>query len=327
MTTRSENSKPKVFVTRIIPAAGLDKLKAACEVEIWPEDLPPSYETLTEKVRGIDGLLCLLTEKIDGPLMDAAGPQLKVISQMAVGYDNIDIPAAKERGIPVGNTPGVLTDATADLTMALLLASARRIVEGVEYIKTGQWQTWEPMGLVGADLRDSTLGIIGLGRIGTAVAERCAGFKMRILAHSPSATQEDAAKVNATLVDLETLLRESDFVSIHAPLNESTRHLIDSDALALMKSSAILVNTARGGLVDQTALYAALTSGEVSGAALDVTDPEPVPLDEPLLTLPNVIVVPHIGSASRLTRDLMASMAADNLLAGLRGESLPNVVT
>jgi lactate dehydrogenase-like 2-hydroxyacid dehydrogenase len=317
----------KVFVTRIIPDAGLDKVKAACDVEIWSEDLPPSYETLVEKVRGIDGLLCLLTERIDGPLMDAAGPQLKVISQMAVGYDNIDIPAAKERGIPVGNTPGVLTDATADLTMALLLASARRIVEGVHYIKDGKWQTWEPMGLLGADLRDSKLGIIGLGRIGKAVAERCAGFRMRILAHSPSASQEDAANVGATLVDLDTLLRESDFVSIHAPLKDSTRHLIDTFALKKMKPSAILINTSRGGLVDQTALYAALTSGEVSAAALDVTDPEPLPLGEPLLTLPNVIIVPHIGSASHHTRDLMASMAADNLLAGLRGDPLPHAVT
>jgi glyoxylate reductase len=282
---------------------------------------------LTEKVRGVDGLLCLLTEKIDGPLMDAAGSQLKVISQMAVGYDNIDIPAAKERGIPVGNTPGVLTDATADLTMALLLASARRIVEGVHYIKDGKWQTWEPMGLLGADLRDATLGIIGLGRIGKAVAQRCAGFRMRILAHSPSTSQEDAAEVGATLVDLDTLLRESDFVSIHAPLKDSTRHLIDTFALKKMKPSAILINTSRGGLVDQTALYAALTDGEISGAALDVTDPEPLPLDEPLLTLPNVLIVPHIGSASRHTRDLMASMAADNLLAGLHGDPLPNAVT
>jgi glyoxylate reductase len=259
--------------------------------------------------------------------MDAAGSQLKVISQMAVGYDNIDIPAAKERGIPVGNTPGVLTDATADLTMALLLASARRIVEGVHYIKDGKWQTWEPMGLLGADLRDATLGIIGLGRIGKAVAQRCAGFRMRILAHSPSTSQEDAAEVGATLVDLDTLLRESDFVSIHAPLKDSTRHLIDTFALKKMKPSAILINTSRGGLVDQTALYAALTDGEISGAALDVTDPEPLPLDEPLLTLPNVLIVPHIGSASHHTRDLMASMAADNLLAGLRGDPLPNAVT
>ena len=320
------NSKPKVFVTRLIPDAGLDKIKVACDAEVWPEDLSPFYETLVEKVRGLDGLLCLLTERIDGALMDAAGSQLKVISQMAVGYDNIDIPAAKERGIPVGNTPGVLTDATADLTMALLLAGARRIIEGVNYIKDGKWQTWEPMGLLGADLRDATLGIIGLGRIGKAVAERCAGFKLRILAHSPSATQEEAAKVGVTLVDLDELLRESDFVSIHAPLNDSTRHLIDRDALALMKPGAILINTARGGLVDQTALYDALTSGEVSGAALDVTDPEPLPLGEPLLTLPNVIILPHIGSASRRTRDLMASMAADNLLAGLRGEPLPNAV-
>ena len=315
-------AKPKVFVSRIIPAAGLDQVKAHCDVDLWEERLPPPYEVLTERVKGVDGLLCLLTDRIDAALMDAAGPQLKVISQMAVGYDNIDIPAATQRGIPVGNTPGVLTEATADLTFALLLAAARRIVEGVNYIKAGSWQTWEPETLLGADLTGATLGIIGLGRIGSAVARRASGFDMRIIAHSPETSAEEAARLNVTLVDFDTLLAESDFVSIHTPLTAETRHLINNDALRKMKRTAILVNTARGPIVDQQALYEALKDGIIAYAALDVTDPEPIAPDHPLLELPNIIIVPHIGSASIRTRNRMAEIAAANLLAGLRGEPL-----
>jgi len=319
-------AKPKVFVSRIIPAAGLDQVKAHCDVDLWEERLPPPYEVLTERVKGVDGLLCLLTDRIDAALMDAAGPQLKVISQMAVGYDNIDIPAATQRGIPVGNTPGVLTEATADLTFALLLAAARRIVEGVNYIKAGSWQTWEPETLLGADLTGATLGIIGLGRIGSAVARRASGFDMRIIAHSPETSAEEAARLNVTLVDFDTLLAESDFVSIHTPLTAETRHLINNDALRKMKRTAILVNTARGPIVDQQALYEALKDGIIAYAALDVTDPEPIAPDHPLLELPNIIIVPHIGSASIRTRNRMAEIAAANLLAGLRGEPLPHQV-
>jgi glyoxylate reductase len=220
----------------------------------------------------------------------------------------------------------VLTDATADLTMALLLASARRIVEAAAYIHQGKWQTWEPMGLLGCDLREAILGIVGLGRIGKAVAKRCSGFDMRLLAYSPSATETDTAGLNVRLVDLDTLLSESDFVSLHIPLNEQTRHFMNAQTLAKMKPSAILINTARGGVVDQAALCDALKNGVIAGAALDVCTPEPIPLDDPLLTLPNVTLLPHIGSASRKTRDLMASMAADNLLAGVFGEPLPNCV-
>jgi glyoxylate reductase len=320
-------SKPRVFVSRVIPAAGLDRIRDACQIDLWEDELPPPYETLLEQVRGVDGILCLLTDRIDGQLMDAAGPQLRVISQMAVGYDNIDIRAAAERGIPVGNTPGVLTEATADLTMALLLAAARRIVEGVNYIQEGKWRTWEPMGLLGADLTGATLGIIGLGRIGTAVARRAAGFDMRVIAHSPGLDDEQAQAAGAESVSLDTLLRESDFVSIHCPLNDQTRGLINADTLAQMKHSAILINTARGPIVDQAALYDALRNGVIQAAALDVTDPEPLPTDDPLLTLPNVLIVPHIGSASVRTRDRMAQMAADNLLAGLQGKPLPNAVS
>lgn len=315
-------SKPKVFVSRIIPAAGLDKIKAECEVDLWTEQMPPPYEVLTERVKGVDGLLCLLTDRIDGALMEAAGPQLKVISQMAVGYDNIDIAAATERGIPVGNTPGVLTEATADLTFALLLAAARRIVEGVNYIKAGEWKTWEPETLLGADLTGATLGIVGWGRIGQAVAKRASGFDMRIIAHSRSPISEDGVKQ----VDFDTLLAKSDFVSLHTPLTPETRHLINREALRKMKRTAILINTARGPIVDQEALYDALTDGTIAYAALDVTDPEPMRPDHPLLSLPNVTIVPHIGSASVQTRNRMAEIAADNLLAGLSGKPLRHQV-
>jgi lactate dehydrogenase-like 2-hydroxyacid dehydrogenase len=317
---------PSVFVSRIIPDAGLDRVKATCAADIWPEDMPPAYEVLVERVRGKDGLLCTLNDRIDAALMDAAGEQLKVISQMAVGYDNIDVNAARERGIQIGNTPGVLTDATADLAFALLLAAARRIVEAVEYIKAGQWKTWLPKVLLGGDLSGATLGIVGLGRIGKAVARRAGGFDMRILAHSPRCTPEDAAQVNAELVSLERLLRESDYVTLHVPLNAQTRHLINRETLALMKPSAILVNTTRGPVVDQRALIDALRAGVIAGAALDVTDPEPLPADDPILQLSNVIVVPHIGSASQRTRDRMATMAAENLIAGVNRQPLPNPV-
>jgi glyoxylate reductase len=299
---------------------------ATLEANIWPDLMPPPYDILLDKARGVDGLLCTLNDRIDAHLMDSAGPQLKVISQMAVGYDNIDLKAAQARGIKIGNTPGVLTDATADLAFALLLAAARRLVEGVEYIRSGQWITWDPRALLGGDLVGSTLGIIGLGRIGQAVARRAAGFEMRLLAHSPRCAPEEAARVNATLVSLEELLRQSDYVSIHVPLKPETHHMIGQAQLALMKPTAMLINTARGPIVDQRALVEALKQGVIGGAALDVTDPEPIPTDDPLLSLPNVLVVPHIGSASLRTRDRMALMAAENLIAGVTGQPLPNAV-
>ena len=316
----------RVFVSRIIPDAGLKRIQQACDADIWPEDMSPPYDTLLERVKGVDGILCMLTDHIDGKLMDAAGSQLKVISQMAVGYDNIDIAAAKKRGILVGNTPGVLTEATADLAFALLLASARRLLEGVQYIRDGNWQTWQPKTLLGGDLNGATLGIIGLGRIGKAVARRAAGFDMRIIAYSPRTPPENAARINVRLVDLDSLLHESDYISLHVPLNENTQHLINADTLAKMKPTAILVNTARGGIVDQKALYHALKNGVIGGAGLDVTDPEPLPMDDPILSLPNALVVPHIGSASQWTRDQMALMAAENLIAGVSGQPLPNAV-
>ncbi|MBP8047236.1 MAG: D-glycerate dehydrogenase, partial [Anaerolineales bacterium] len=288
----------------------------------WTQDMPPSREQLLERVRGVDGLLCLLTEKIDGELMDAAGPQLRIISSMSVGVDHIDVSAATARGIPVGNTPGVLTDATADQAFALMLAAARRITEAERFLRAGKWVTWQPSLLLGADLVGATLGIVGFGRIGQAIAKRAQGFDLRVIYHSPNAEPAYGAQP----VDLDTLLHESDFVSINVPLKAETRHLVNAKFLAKMKPSAILVNTARGGVLDQNALYDALKANRIFAAALDVTDPEPLPMDCPLLELENCIIVPHLGSASKKTRDMMSLLAAQNLIAGLKGERLPHCV-
>lgn len=315
---------PKVFVSRIIP--NIEQIEQRYQAEVWQEETPPPYEILCERVRGVDGLLCMLTDKIDGALMDAAGPNLKVISQMAVGYDNIDVAAARERGIKIGNTPGVLTETTADLAFALLLAAARRLSEGVRYIQNGKWVTWHPTTLLGHDVTGATLGIVGLGRIGEAMAKRAAGFEMKLLAYGPNLTDEEAAEVGAERVTLNELLGRSDFVSLHCPLRPETRHLINPDTLSKMKPSAILINTTRGPVVDQKALYNALVNGVIAGAALDVTDPEPLPAGDPLLKLENVIIVPHVGSATIGTRGKMAQIAIDNLIAGLDGEPLRHEV-
>lgn len=316
-------ARPKVFVTRIIPEKGQALVTAFCDAEIWPEETPPSREVLLEKVRGVDGLLCLLTDRVDSEVMDAAGSGLKVISNHAVGVDNIDLPAATARGIPVGNTPGILTDATADFAFALLMAAARRVVEGERFVRLGRWKTWGPLLLLGVDISGATLGILGYGRIGQALAKRAAGFDMRILYHDPSMTSPKPL-LPGEPVDFETLLRQSDFVSLHTPLTPETYHLIDARALALMKPSAVLINTARGPVVDPQALYLALKERRLFAAALDVTEPEPLPMDSPLLELDNLIIVPHIASASRTTREKMATMAAENLIAGLKGERLPH---
>lgn len=316
--------KPKVFVTRLIPEEGLALIREYCDADIWPAELPPARRELLERVRGVDGILSLLTETIDAEVMDTAGPQLRVVSNFAVGVDNIDLAEAIRRKIPVGHTPGVLTETTADLAFALMLTAARRIVEGVRYVQAGQWKTWGPMLLLGQDVAGATLGIIGFGRIGKAMARRARGFDMRILYYDPYCREDPAAQeLGAQCVDLETLLRESDFITIHVPLTPQTRHMIDDQAFALMKPTAVLVNAARGPIVDPEALYRALKARRIFAAALDVTEPEPLPADSPLLTLDNLIVVPHIGSASVVTRGKMARMAAENLLAGLRGERLP----
>ncbi len=318
-------TRPKIFVTRRIPEEGLHLLEAACTVDLWPEDRPPSREALLARVRGVEGILSMLTDRIDAAVMDAAGPQLKVISNYAVGYDNIDIPAATARGIPVGHTPGVLTETTADFAFALLMAAARRLIEADAFVRAGRWKTWEPQRLLGVDVYGSTLGLIGLGRIGRAVARRALGFGMRVLYHD-LAVPPEAAPERCTPADLDTLLRQADFISLHVPLTPKTRHLIDAAAFAKMKPSAVLVNTARGPVVDPQALYDALSKRRIFAAALDVTEPEPIPADSPLLQLDNLVIAPHIGSASRATRGKMARMAAENLLAGLRGEPLPHRV-
>ena len=317
-------SKLKVFVTRQLPPATLDRLDEHCQLEVWGDFLPPDYEQILQRASRLDGLLCLLTDRIDAQLMDAA-PNLKVISNMAVGYDNIDAAAASQRGIPVGNTPGVLTETTADFAFALLMAVARRIPEAQQYIREGNWQTWHPTVLSGRDIFGATLGIVGFGRIGQAMARRAVGFGMRILV-STGGHDADIREIGAEKVDLDQLLRESDYVSLHVPLTEDTYHLISERELGLMKPGGILINTARGGVVDSQALYVALQDGQILAAGLDVTEPEPIPLDDPLLTLDNCLVVPHIASASVATRTKMAQMAVDNVIAGIRGERLPTCV-
>ncbi len=269
----------------------------------------------------------MLTDLIDDNVMESAGSSLKVISNHAVGYDNVDISAATRRGIPVGNTPGILTETTADFAFALLLAAARRVIEGQKAVVDGSWKTWSPLWLLGNDVHAATIGIVGFGRIGQAVARRAAGFGMRILFYDPTPPINwQSFGISAEAVDLQTLLRESDFISIHTPLNDRTHHLFGKSAFSKMKSSSILINTARGPIIDQQALYDALRTGKIAFAAIDVTSPEPLPPDNPLLQLDNLIVTPHIASASYATRSKMAEMAAKNLIAGIKGESLPYCV-
>ena len=319
--------KPRAFVTRCIPDDGLRPILEACDATVWEGEEPPPRADLLAAVAGCEGILALLTDRIDDELLDAAGPRLKVISDFAVGYDNVDVPACTRRGIAVGNTPGVLTETTADLAFALLMAAARRVSEGERLVRAGRWRTWGPMAFLGTDVHGATLGIVGLGRIGAAVARRARGFGMTVLYSGRSrAPAELEAETGATFVPLPELLARSDFVSVHVPLGATTRHFIGPTELAAMKVTAILINTARGPVVDQAALYVALRDGVIGGAALDVTDPEPMAGDDPLLTLDNCLVVPHIASASRATRGRMAAMAAANLLAGVRGERLPTPV-
>jgi glyoxylate reductase len=318
--------RPKVYVTRIIPERGLAMVREVCQTDVWLGEIPPSREVLLEKARGVDGLFTLLTDQVDGEVMDAAGPQLRVISNYAVGYDNIDVQAATARGIVVGNTPGVLTDTTADFAFALLMAAARRVVEGADYARAGKWKTWGPTLLLGQDVHGATLGIVGLGRIGRALARRARGFDMRVLYYDPRCQ----AKINDDLAtecaSLDDLLARADFVSLHVPLTAETHHMIGAAQFGMMKPTAILINTSRGPVVDHDALYRALKDGEITYAALDVTEPEPINPGSLLLTLPNCLIVPHIASASVATRTKMAVMAAENLLAGLRGEMPPNPV-
>jgi glyoxylate reductase len=301
----------RVFVTRALPGGALDRLGTRHSVEVWPEPSPPPAAALAERVLDADGLLALLTDSVDSALIASAG-RLRAIANYAVGTDNVDLDAATAAGIPVGNTPDVLTDATADLAFALLLAAARRLPAAEAAVHAGGWRTFRPDAFLGRDVAGATLGVVGYGRIGRAVARRAGGFGMDVL-HS---SRSDGTP-------LGELLERSDYVSLHAPLTPQTRGLIGAEELRRMKPTAILVNTARGELVDSAALEAALRDGEIAGAALDVTDPEPLPADHPLLGAPNVLVVPHIGSATETTRAKMADMAVDNLLAALGGERMP----
>jgi len=299
----------RVLVTRELPGDALERLAADHEVDLWPEGRPPPFEELLRRVADAEGLLCMLTDRVDSELLEAAS-RLRAVSTMAVGTDNIDLEAATRRGIPVGHTPDVLTETTADLALALMLAAARRLPEGEAAVREGEWGPWDPSWLLGRDLHGATVGIVGMGRIGQAVARRLEGFRVKLL--------------EARRDGLDRVLGESDFVSLHCPLTEETRGLIDAGALGRMKRDAILVNTARGPIVDPEALAEALHAGGIAAAALDVTDPEPLPSDHALLEAPNLIVVPHVGSATHATREGMAALAVDNLAAALRGERMPH---
>ncbi len=320
-------TKPKVFVAREIAREALDIIAEDAEMELWEDDLPPPHDVLVEKVKDIDGLLSLLTDKVDAELMDAA-PRLKVISNMAVGFDNIDVPAATSRGILVGHTPGVLTETTADFAFALLLAAARRVVEGDNYTRRGAWKTWGPMILLGYDVHHATLGIVGSGRIGMEMAKRARGFDMEVLYYDVvrKKPEEEKALGLEYVPSLRALLSRADFVTLHVPLIPETHHLISTAQFAAMKPTAILLNTSRGPVIDHKALYHALKSRRIFAAALDVTEVEPISMDDPLLTLDNIIIAPHIASSSVATRTKMATMAAANLVFGLKGELPPNCV-
>jgi glyoxylate reductase len=315
-------TRPAVFVTRKIAESTLKRLAQEVDVETWSEETPPPYALLLEKAAQVDGILTLLTDRIDANLIAHAGPNLKVISQLAVGFDNIDAKAAAAKGIPVGNTPGVLTETTADFTWALMMAAARRVSEGDREVHSGIWRTWGPDVLTGYDVYGATLGIVGFGRIGKAMAHRAKGFSMRVLYHDPHCEPDD--ELGAECVGMDELLAQSDFVTLHTYLSPDTYHLIGREQLQKMKPGAILVNTSRGPVIDPAALFWALSQRVIAAAALDVTEPEPVANDSPLLTLDNLIITPHIASASKATRLRMAEMAVDNLLAGVKGQRLPN---
>jgi glyoxylate reductase len=316
------DARPLVLVTRGLPEAWLGPLASRCRLVVGHPDVPGLQPAIREALPEADAILCLLTERIDAAVLDRA-PRLRVVSNMAVGVDNIDVAACTARGILVGHTPGVLTEATADLALALLLALARRMPQAAADAREGRWSTWSPTGWLGADLHGARLGIVGLGKIGMAVARRAHGFGLELVYAAPRAQAAHEAALPLQRVPLRELLATSDFVSLHVPLTASTRHLIDRDALRCMKPTAILVNTARGDVVDPDALVQALRSGTIAGAGLDVTVPEPLPPSHPLYACPNALVVPHIGSATMGTRRRMAELARDNVLAALDGRALP----
>lgn len=319
-------SRPKVFVARRIPDEGLNTIAATCDVDVWPDRLPPPPEVLRDRVADCDGLVSLLTDRVDAALL-AAAPRLKVVSNFAVGFNNVDVPACTARGVSVGNTPGVLTDATADIAVTLLLAAARRLGESATDAKEGRWLTWEPLGWLGSDLKGRTLGIVGMGRIGFATAKRLhGGWGMKVLYTARGPKADADRELSATRVELDELLAGSDFVSVHADLNPTTKGLFGAAQFAKMKRTAVFVNTSRGPLVDQAALASALRGGTIFAAGLDVTEPEPLPPEHELYALPNCVIAPHVASATVDTRNAMARLCASNLLAGVKGEPLPHCV-
>lgn len=319
-------TKPRVFIARKIAQEALDMIAGVAKMEVWKGELPPPRDVLINKVQDIEGLLSLLTETVDTGLMEAA-PRLRVVSNMAVGYENIDVREATRRGIVVGHTPGVLAETTADFTFALVLAAARRLVEADAYARKGKWKTWGPMVMLGQDVHAATLGIVGFGRIGTEVAKRAKGFNMQVLYYDQVRRLQEEKELGVKYIsNLSGLLSSADFITIHVPLTAETYHLISTAEFAAMKPTAILINTSRGPVVDQKALYQALKSRQIFAAGLDVTEVEPILPDDPLLTLDNIIISPHIASASITTRTKMATLAAANLIAGLRGEIPPHCV-
>lgn len=318
-------SKPNVFVTRVLPEPGLNLLKEHCQIDVWPDELPAPRPELLARVKDARGIVSLLTDRIDAEVMDAA-PGLKVICNVAAGYDNIDLAAAKQRGIWVTNLPGVLTETTADLGFALLMAAARRLPEGRDYAKNGHWKTWGMTTLLGQDIHSATLGIAGMGRIGAAIARRGKGFNMRVIYHNRNRNEAAERELGAEYVSKEELLKQSDFLMLIMSYSPAARHFIDAAALSMMKPTATLINMARGGAVDTDALTHAMREKKVFAAALDVTDPEPLPAAHPLYQLDNVLIVPHLGSASVVTREKMSIMAAQNCIAGVMGQRPENSV-
>lgn len=315
----------KIFVTRQLPGPAVEDLRRVGEVRVNPEDRAPTRAELREGVRDRDALLCLLTEKVDGEVMDES-PRLQVISNVAVGYDNIDVEAATARGIFVTNTPRVLTETVADLTWALILGTARRVVEADHFLRAGRWQSWSPTLLAGNDVHHRTLGVVGLGQIGTAVARRAQGFDMQVLYYDVSRKAAVEEELDLTYRELDELLRVADYITVHVPLNPATRHLIGDREIGLMKKSAYLINTSRGPVVDERALVHALKEGRIAGAGLDVFEHEPLTPSSPLVELDNVVLLPHIGSASLATRSAMASLAAECVIAVLSGRVPPALV-
>lgn len=318
-------AKPKIYVTRELPERGLKMIRQHFDTEVWPEYAPPPKKVIIEKAKNVDALATLLSDKIDAEVFNVA-PKLKIVSQLAVGFDNIDIPEATKRGIFVTNTPEVLTDTTADFAWALLMAVARRVAEADKYVRMGQWKVgWHPNMMTGRDVYGTTIGIVGAGRIGYAVAKRATGFDMKILFYDV-VPRPEIERLGARKVDLDTLFKESDFVSIHVPLMKETHHLVNEERLRMMKETAYIINNSRGPVVEEKALYKALKEGWIAGAGLDVFEQEPTPMDNPILKFDNVVVAPHISSASLETRSRMAEMVAENLVAFLEGKKPPNLV-